>query len=251
MIDFNRSIRTVYTSDFGSTSLTNDEKLLLVVAKVAHGVVGEKVLSAAVKKAWPKTIFRIVYHQKFYYGAEGAGWIDRNARGYMSLTDAGLQHLHDLLDETPLNPLTAATELLVFSARQAHDFDALLRTVLSSATTRVRIADSYIDETIFDTLLNEIPSSVRVELMYNHNTGTSLHERVKRFKVQYPNFHYSRYSKLHDRYLIIDDIGFIIGPSLKDAAVNSPAIIVRIGSDQSLKLVQLFDNTFKNLTKIT
>lgn len=46
---------------------------------------------------------------------------------------------------------------------------------------------------------------------------------------------------LHDRFLVIDDIGYIIGPSLKDATRNSPALVVKLGAADSRQLLRFFD----------
>ena len=250
-IDFSRSVRSIYGQHFVSLDINNAEKYLLVVAAVTNGIIGDPVRAGLVQKAWLKQLFKVAYHYRHSVEAETVGWVDRTRQGYVSVTKDGIRHLESFFGDMTGRPLDDKTELIVFSAKQTHDFDSLLRSILFAATSRVRIADSYVDETIFDTLLASIPKSTRVELMFNHDSGTEFHERVKRFKIQYPDFHYARYPKLHDRYIVVDTIGFVVGPSLKDAPVNAPAIIVRIGSEQSLKLVQLFDNTFKNLTKIT
>lgn len=250
-INYDRPLRTIYSKDLSTLSLRHEEKALLVVSFLVKGVVGDWVSTSTIKKYWLKSVFKVAYHNKYLVLAEEEGWIDRANAGLVVLTDDGSDHVDGLFSTDEVNPLANNTRLIVFSPKQTHDFDKLLRQAFASATKRVRIADSYVDDTIFDSLLHVIPPNVKVELMFNHDSGPAFHATAKRFKIQYPAFTYAKYPKLHDRYIIVDDIAFIIGPSLKDAAVNSPALVVRIGTDQSKKLIDLFDNIYTKQTKIT
>ncbi len=243
------TLRGSYAKNFHSRQLTHAEKVLFVVAFLGRGIVGQIVSTSAVKQAWPKSLLGVVFHSKYVLESEDQGWIGRIRSGQLILTDDGLAHLEEMISAEESLPLSDKTELLVFSAKKAHDFDSLLRQAFSSAKSYVLIADSYVDETIFDTLLGFIPADVQIDLMYNHDSGNTFHQVAKRFKVQFPNFHYGHYPKLHDRYLVIDGIGFVIGPSLKDATVNAPAIIVRLDAKQSAKLTTLFANIYKNVKK--
>lgn len=251
MLEFGTSLRATYLRLVGSRPVTHAEKALFLTAYLGGNVVGQIVKTADFKKRWPKSLFGVVFHAKYLAEAEDNEWIDRSRAGQFSLTDEGLTHLVMLTDDSTRDALADNTELIVFSPKQAHDFDKFLRQALASAKVRVRIADSYVDETIFDTVLHVINSSVDIDLMFNHDSGSLFYAHAKRFKIQFPKFTYARYPKLHDRYIVIDDIGFVIGPSLKDATVNSPAILVRVGSAQSAKLISLFDNIYAHRTKIS
>ena len=250
MINFNRPLRVVYTKDFANHPLTHAEKIVLAVACLSGGVVGQAIPTSTLQRKWPKSLFSVVYHPNYLVDSESMGWVDRSQRGTVMLTDEGSAHLHSLVIESEPAPLDDSTELIVFSPKQAHDFDSFLRKILSSATHMVQIADSYVDTTIFDTLLGEIPSGIKIDLMINHGNDAAFQQRAQRFQIQYPQFHYARYPKLHDRYIIVDGIGFVVGPSLKDATVNAPALLVRVDSTESKKLTRLFDNIYSNLRKI-
>jgi hypothetical protein len=249
MIEFNGTLRGSYTKFFHDQQLTHAEKVLFVVAFLGQGLVGQVVSTSTIKQTWPKSLLGVVFHSKYVVEGEDQGWVERIRSGQLALTDDGLAHLEEMVNIEGSLPLSDKTELLVFSAKKAHDFDSLLRQAFSSAKSYVLIADSYVDETIFDTLLGAIPAGIRIDLMYNHDGGSTFHQVAKRFKVQFPDFHYGHYPKLHDRYLVIDGIGFVIGPSLKDATVNAPAIVVRLDTKQSAKLITLFGNIYKNIKK--
>lgn len=243
------TLRGTYAKFFHDERLTHAEKVLFVVAFLGRGIVGQIVSTGAIKRAWPKSLFGVVFHSKYIVESEDQGWVDRIRTGQLALTDDGLARLEEMMNTEEGLALSDKTELLVFSAKKAHDFDSLLRQALSSAKSHILIADSYVNETIFDTLLGVIPAGVRIDLIYNHDGGNTFHQVAKRFKVQFPDFHYGHYPKLHDRYLVIDGIGFVIGPSLKDATVNAPAIVVRLDTKQSAKLTTLFANIYKNIKK--
>jgi len=50
-----------------------------------------------------------------------------------------------------------------------------------------------------------------------------------------------RYKHLHDRFFVVDDLGYVLGPSIKDAASNSPALVVELAAGEK-KLLQSFFN---------
>lgn len=251
MINFEKSLRTVVIKDLQAYQLSNSEKAAVLVASLSKGIVGEQIPLREIKRRWPKALFKVVFHPSYLTGASDEGWLNRSVPGVASLTEEGLGHFNGLITRSSSEPLADTTELMVFSPKQSHDFDLFIRNALTSAKGHIRLADSYVDETIFDNYLNVVGDRVRIDLMFNHDTGTVFQARAKRFRIQYPNFTYARYPKLHDRYLIVDGIGFVIGPSLKDATVNSPAVLVRVGIAESQKLVTLFDNIYSKQKKLS
>jgi hypothetical protein len=53
-------------------------------------------------------------------------------------------------------------------------------------------------------------------------------------------FAHRRYKHLHDRFIVVDDLAFILGPSIKDAATNSPALVIALGSKEKNSLQTFF-----------
>ena len=101
------------------------------------------------------------------------------------------------------------------------------------------IADSWVDGTIFDTVLDVIPKDCTLRLIYAQARG-SFEERARRFSLQYTKFLHRRYKPLHDRFMVADDTAYILGPSIKDAASNSPALVVTLGSKEKSLLLAFF-----------
>lgn len=228
------------------SKLSGHEKVLIVTALLTGGKVDEAVSSGAIKKAWSRSSLKTVYHYSALYRAQEHGWLKPATKGVHSITQSGLDHLTSILKEGTVAPVPIGqSELKLFEAGQTHSFDKHLRELLSGAGAFVRIADSYVDETVFDNLLDQIQKSVRIQLMYGKSFN-AYEARAKRFSTEFPKFAQKNNRSVHDRLLIIDSAGYILGPSLKDAAQKSPASIVRLNAKDSEKLIKFFDKIWKS-----
>ena len=103
--------------------------------------------------------------------------------------------------------------LIIVNRKATHTFDKFLRRIFAEAKTQVSVADSWVDETVFDNVLDVIPKSLPLRLIYAQAKGT-FEQRAKRFGTEYQKFSVRRYKALHDRFIIVDDIGYILGPSI-------------------------------------
>lgn len=93
---------------------------------------------------------------------------------------------------------------------------------------------------IYGVVVNKtVHKEVTINLLYGNKQG-AFDARVKRFKRQYSHYKIKSHVALHNRFLAVDSVGYIIGPSLKDAARKSPATIVSLGQADSKKLKQFF-----------
>jgi len=78
-----------------------------------------------------------------------------------------------------------------------------------------------------------------IQLVYSTQKGQFI-SRANRFKKEYSRFLVRRYTDLHDRFLVVDNVGYVLGPSIKDAAVKSPALVVKLDAKSSTKLSNFF-----------
>jgi hypothetical protein len=237
-LDFTLPLKAFLQTHFDVKALNGSEKFLALSALQAKGLSVE-VTQLQVKKAWSKTVMKIAYNPSQQHRAMAEGWLTSTGKGSFIVTQQGYTYLEEL--QTHQAPIggSGITKLDIFSVGKTHNFDKFLRSVFAAALNDVMIADSYVDETVFDNLLDQIPETVAVSLLYGNKQGT-FDARAKRFKGQYPKFTAKQHSSLHDRFLIVDEIGYIIGPSLKDAARKSPATVVSLGSADSKKLKHFF-----------
>jgi hypothetical protein len=121
--------------------------------------------------------------------------------------------------------------------------DKYLRSIFAAAEKQVSIADSWVDGTVFDTVLDSIPHDCPLKLIYSRAVD-AFEEKAKRFARQYAGFAHRRYKRLHDRYMIVDDVGYIFGPAIKDAGSNAPALMVSFGGKEKAALQVFFDDTW-------
>jgi len=234
-----------FLKKFPLAKMSGHQKFVTLAALLSRGKVDSEVTTNAVAAQWRKSVLGVHYNPAFYDRAQQEGWVDPSPdrRAAFVVTQAGLDHLSALpiLDkELSQGELKQAGRLIIVNRKATHTFDKFLRGILADAKTHVCVADSWVDDTIFDNVLDVIPKSIPVKLIYSQARG-SFEQRAKRFATEYQRFAWRRYKALHDRVVIIDDVGYILGPSIKDAASNSPALIVAVDAKEKRLLSSFFD----------
>lgn len=215
-------------------SMRGEDEFVAIAYFLANGESGKEVTTAAIQKAWSKSLLGKAYNSA--YSTRAQGRVNPCGTGKVCLTDEGIAYVEGLFGSIP----SVGTSLVVFKKKNAHSFDKLLRETLGKATSNVDIADTYVSGKLFDTLLDEIPQSVPIRFVYQNDTG-GFAQRSTRFSQQY-DFTTKQSAEFHDRFLIVDGRGYIIGPSLKDAADKKPATLVALGQEDSKKLIGLFND---------
>jgi len=194
-------------------------------------------------------LLKAKHNPAFYDRAQQESWVDpvSGKKGAFVVTQDGLDHLEALptLDaELSSGELTQTGGLIVVNRKATHTFDKFLRKIFAEVKTQVSVADSWVDETVFDNVLDVIPKSLPVRLIYSQARG-SFDQRAKRFSTEYQKFAVRKYKALHDRFIVVDDKGYVLGPSIKDAASNSPALVVELGAKEKRLLQSFFDELWK------
>jgi len=91
-----------------------------------------------------------------------------------------------------------------------------LRQLIRSAKKRFYLVDPWVDETIFDDYLEDIQPGTEIRVL-SRNLKSAFVARAKKFKDERSVFGVKESDAIHDRYLVVDDRTWILGPSLKDA----------------------------------
>lgn len=221
--------------------MSGQQIFLAIAAHCVGGDTAREINVTDVRHCWPKALVRKLYNPTYYSRAQQDGWVDPVRQGIFLINDDGLQHLTDIssLEKNVASP--SNRQLYIFEKRSTHSFDKFLRGIFAKTKTKVFVADSWVDETIFDNVLDSIPKIVDIKLIYGQKRG-KFDSRVVRFKKEYSKFVSKKYSDLHDRFLVIDDTGYILGPSIKDAASSSPALVVELGKKDSAILAKFFQS---------
>ncbi|MDE6824639.1 MAG: virulence RhuM family protein [Duncaniella sp.] len=102
----------------------------------------------------------------------------------------------------------------VFFNGQIFDAYALVADLIRQAKTRIVVIDNYIDDSVL-VQLSKRNSGVTVDI-YDGQISKQLRQDVEKHNEQYPGVTLHKYTKAHDRFLIIDEDVYHIGASLKD-----------------------------------
>lgn len=102
----------------------------------------------------------------------------------------------------------------VFFNGQIFDAYALVADLIRQAERRIVVIDNYIDDSVL-VQLSKRRQGVTVDI-YDGQITKQLRQDVEKHNEQYPGVTLHKYTKAHDRFLIIDEEVYHIGASLKD-----------------------------------
>ncbi len=97
---------------------------------------------------------------------------------------------------------------------QIFDAYALVSELIRKAARSIAVIDNYVDESVLVQLAKR-NAGVEIEI-YTPRISQEMRQDVDRHNAQYPGVTLHRYTKAHDRFLIIDNEVYLIGASLKD-----------------------------------
>ncbi len=102
----------------------------------------------------------------------------------------------------------------IFYDGQIFDAYAFASELIKSARQRIVLIDNYLDESVL-LMLAKRNEGVTAEIVTRQITGTQALD-IDRHNRQYPPITIRESTRYHDRFLIVDDIVYHIGASLKD-----------------------------------
>ena len=102
----------------------------------------------------------------------------------------------------------------IFFNGQIFDAYTLIADLIRQAKTRIVVIDNYIDDSVLVQLSKRLPS-VTVDI-YDGQISKQLLQDIEKHNEQYPGVKLHKYTKAHDRFLVIDEEVYHIGASLKD-----------------------------------
>jgi hypothetical protein len=242
-MDFTQNPKA-FLKDLPLTKMSGRQKFLAVAAITCRGKAGVEVSTKDVDSQWKKSLLQVLYNPALYDRAQREGWVDPSGKGRFSVTQKGLDHLSALASpdgDFSAGELKQSGALIIVNRKGAHSFDKYLRKILAESKNQVLIADSYVDGTIFDSVLDVIPKTTILRIIYTHKSG-NFDQRATRFSKEYQKFATRKYKWLHDRFMLIDGTGYILGPSIKDAASKYPALVTVLGPKETRSLQSFFND---------
>ena len=102
----------------------------------------------------------------------------------------------------------------IFFDGQIFDAYTFVADLIRKAKRRIVLIDNYIDDTVL-TILSKRTDGVECEV-YTGNISKQLQLDINKHNAQYSPIDVRTFSKVHDRFLIIDDDVYLIGASIKD-----------------------------------
>lgn len=250
-MDFSQNLKA-FLKNLPLGKMSGQQKFLAVAASMSRGKTGVDVETRQVQSEWRKSVLGIQFNPSLYDRAQREGWVDPTGKGKFSVTKSGLDHLSALAapdGDFSSGELKQSGTLIVVNRKGTHSFDKFLRKILAESKNQALIADSYVDGTIFDSVLDVIPKTTTVKLIYTNKSG-NFDQRVSRFSREYSKFSVRKYKWLHDRFMIVDDTGYIVGPSLKDAASKYPALVTVLDSKAKRLLQTFFDDLWSKAKSV-
>ena len=236
-----------FANKFPLRKMSGKQKFLLVASFLVKGHANKTVATKEISVKWLKGLLGIKYSNIHFLRAQEEGWVNPIGAGNLQVTSDGIDHLKSLetsvaftekiSDSTKIN-------LKIFHKKDAYSFDKFLRGIVAGSKKSVFVVDSFVDHNTFDNVLDTIPKTVSLKLLYKRGQG-NFQARVVRFSKSYPKFQHKKKNYIHDRFIIVDDMGYIIGTSIKNAADRSPTLVVILDKKNSILLKQFFNSIWK------
>jgi hypothetical protein len=123
----------------------------------------------------------------------------------------------------------------IFYDGQIFNAHVFVSNLIKSAKESIILIDNYIDETVL-LLLSKTTSNVSTKI-YTQQISSQLQLDLMRYNAQYEPLNIYETNNVHDRFLIIDDIVYHLGASLKDLGKKLFAF-----SKMELEVTQLLQN---------
>ena len=118
----------------------------------------------------------------------------------------------------------------VYAGGEAYTVYKDLREIIGAATTSVFIVDAYADEEIFDLYLEKVSKGTQIRFLTSDKNPrlNALRAVARKFGASPGIVFESRSSaEVHDRVIFIDNTDcWVLGQSVKDAAVSKPTYLV-------------------------
>ena len=103
---------------------------------------------------------------------------------------------------------------MVIFEGQTYDAYVLISDLIQTAKKRIAVMDNFADHTILTQLIKRNPGVLATLYTVAHNP--TIRQDIKRHNDQYFPINLRFYRKVHDRFLIIDDVVYHVGASFKD-----------------------------------
>ena len=124
-------------------------------------------------------------------------------------SDHKFEEIYSKLEEKTLD-----TKPKVFFEGQIYDAYEFICGLIKSAAKRIVLIDNYVDDTVL-TMLDKRGPGVSAAI-YTKAISRQLNLDIAKHNAQYPVIDVKVFTGSHDRFLIVDDLVYLVGASIKD-----------------------------------
>lgn len=128
---------------------------------------------------------------------------------HLSEHDRKIEEALTRLDNKEAEPIEG-----FFFEGQIFDAYTLISDLVRKATDRIILIDNFVDDRVLKTL-DKRRDGVKA-LIYTNPKKSQIHLDLKKHNAQYPEINLRHCNNVHDRFLIVDDMVYFIGGSIKD-----------------------------------
>ena len=114
----------------------------------------------------------------------------------------------------------------VYEPNDEYGFYRDLSSLVASATNDILIVDAYLDEKVFDLYVSKVPDATAIRILSN-KIGPNV-ETVAGMYAKSRLLELRSSGSIHDRFVFLDQRGWVIGPSIKDAARKKPTYLIEL-----------------------
>jgi len=127
-----------------------------------------------------------------------------------------------------------------------YEFYKDLKTIIETAKSSLFIIDNYLDVQLFDLYMERAAPSVDIRILTDQLRG-AVQTVAGKFSKR-GHFELRTSGGTHDRHLFLDNRGWVIGQSIKDAAQRKPTYIVEL--NDAAPLLGIYDHIWSTATLV-
>ena len=101
-----------------------------------------------------------------------------------------------------------------------------LSSIVGAATKNIFIVDAYLDEQVFNLYVDKVPSGVTIRIL-SKKIGANVQTVATMCRKSKP-LELKSSVDAHDRMIFIDERGWVVGQSIKDAAKKKPTYLIEL-----------------------
>jgi hypothetical protein len=166
--------------------------------------------------------FHTATHAGPYFPGMGASEYQSNFDTRIREYDALLRSLVKVLQlQLPKEEIKG-----VYEPGDQYGFYRDLSSIVASVTAEIFIVDVYLDENIFNLYVAKVPAIAPVRILTN-KIRTNVETVAKMYAKSRP-LELRSSSEVHDRTVFLDQRGWVIGQSIKDAARKKPTYLIEL-----------------------